>query len=282
MPASVQTQTAFAGAVRADGKADPGVSLRPGGTARHPGCGGGDRRGSRGVAGKRLRVLRFVPDAPLQQADYNLEILLACAEHQGAGGLTPPAVGADRPASIPGTLVLANSSRRRRNGPPTGTPWRAVLLGRFYRAVDGHAHDALVVLTGDDQRVRATADLAGAFVSTAAWASKCSPATPGSTRRQAPRWPSPVPGLSSPTSSWCTTPDCWGRVKCARRRRASGRTSGRDPRAGRGDACLDFAPGDLGNLTELIWAQVGPAGTIWGTPTRWPTTGLSGTLTLPA
>jgi trimethylamine---corrinoid protein Co-methyltransferase len=51
-----------------------------------------------------------VPNAPLAQADYNLEILLACAEHEVPVVYHPhPAMGGNSPCSIPGTLVLANA-----------------------------------------------------------------------------------------------------------------------------------------------------------------------------
>jgi trimethylamine---corrinoid protein Co-methyltransferase len=69
------------------------------------------------VAGGRdaLRARPFVfcasvPSAPLVQADYNLEILLACAEHEVPVVYHPhPAMGANSPCNIPGTLVLANA-----------------------------------------------------------------------------------------------------------------------------------------------------------------------------
>lgn len=69
------------------------------------------------VAGGRdaLRARPFVfcasvPNAPLAQADYNLEILLACAEHEVPVIYHPhPAMGANSPCNIPGTLVLANA-----------------------------------------------------------------------------------------------------------------------------------------------------------------------------
>jgi trimethylamine--corrinoid protein Co-methyltransferase len=69
------------------------------------------------VAGGRdvLRARPFVfcasvPNAPLAQADYNLEILLACAEHEVPVIYHPhPAMGANSPCSILGTLVLANA-----------------------------------------------------------------------------------------------------------------------------------------------------------------------------
>jgi trimethylamine--corrinoid protein Co-methyltransferase len=69
------------------------------------------------VAGGRdaLRTRPFVfcasvPTAPLAQADYNLEILLACAEHEIPVLYHPhPAMGANSPCNIPGTLVLANT-----------------------------------------------------------------------------------------------------------------------------------------------------------------------------
>jgi trimethylamine--corrinoid protein Co-methyltransferase len=51
-----------------------------------------------------------VPNAPLAQADYNLEILLACAEHEVPVVYHPhPAMGGNSPCSILGTLVLANA-----------------------------------------------------------------------------------------------------------------------------------------------------------------------------
>jgi trimethylamine---corrinoid protein Co-methyltransferase len=51
-----------------------------------------------------------VPSAPLAQADYNLEILLACAEHEVPVIYHPhPAMGGNSPCSILGTLVLANA-----------------------------------------------------------------------------------------------------------------------------------------------------------------------------
>jgi trimethylamine:corrinoid methyltransferase-like protein len=69
------------------------------------------------VAGGRdaLRARPFVfcasvPNAPLAQADYNLEILLACADHELPVIYHPhPAMGANSPCNIPGTLVLANA-----------------------------------------------------------------------------------------------------------------------------------------------------------------------------
>jgi trimethylamine--corrinoid protein Co-methyltransferase len=51
-----------------------------------------------------------VPNAPLAQAEYNLEILLACAEYEIPVVYHPhPAMGANSPCNIPGTLVLANA-----------------------------------------------------------------------------------------------------------------------------------------------------------------------------
>jgi trimethylamine--corrinoid protein Co-methyltransferase len=51
-----------------------------------------------------------VPNAPLAQAEYNLEILLTCAEHEVPVVYHPhPAMGANSPCDIPGTLVLANA-----------------------------------------------------------------------------------------------------------------------------------------------------------------------------
>jgi trimethylamine--corrinoid protein Co-methyltransferase len=51
-----------------------------------------------------------VPNAPLVQADYNLDILLACAEHAVPVVYHPhPALGGNSPCNIPGTLVLANA-----------------------------------------------------------------------------------------------------------------------------------------------------------------------------
>jgi trimethylamine--corrinoid protein Co-methyltransferase len=69
------------------------------------------------VAGGRdaLRARPFVfcasvPTAPLVQADYNLEILLACAEYEVPVIYHPhPAMGANSPCDILGTLVLANA-----------------------------------------------------------------------------------------------------------------------------------------------------------------------------
>ena len=51
-----------------------------------------------------------VPNAPPVQADYNLDILLACAEHEVPVVYHPhPAMGGNSPCNIPGTLVLANA-----------------------------------------------------------------------------------------------------------------------------------------------------------------------------
>jgi trimethylamine--corrinoid protein Co-methyltransferase len=69
------------------------------------------------VAGGRgaLRARPFVfcasvPAAPLVQADYNLDILLACAEYEVPVIYHPhPAMGANSPCDILGTLVLANA-----------------------------------------------------------------------------------------------------------------------------------------------------------------------------
>jgi trimethylamine--corrinoid protein Co-methyltransferase len=69
------------------------------------------------VAGGRdaLRARPFlfcasVPSAPLAQADYNLEILLTCAEQEVPVVYHPhPAMGGNSPCNIPGTLVLANA-----------------------------------------------------------------------------------------------------------------------------------------------------------------------------
>jgi trimethylamine---corrinoid protein Co-methyltransferase len=53
-----------------------------------------------------------VPSAPLVQVDYNLDILLACAEHAVPVVYHPhPALGGNCPCNIPGTLVLANADR---------------------------------------------------------------------------------------------------------------------------------------------------------------------------
>jgi trimethylamine--corrinoid protein Co-methyltransferase len=83
-----------------------------------------DRRGlldildAAGIAAGGPEVLRdrpfifcaSVPNAPLSQADYSLEILLACAEHEVPVVYHPhPAMGANSPCDIAGTLVLANA-----------------------------------------------------------------------------------------------------------------------------------------------------------------------------
>ena len=96
VPPEVQTQPAFAGAVRQYCQADPGLPVRPPRSARHPGC--GRRRFAGGAEALRPTPFVFcasVPNAPLQQADYNLDILLACAEHEVPVIYHPhPAMGA--------------------------------------------------------------------------------------------------------------------------------------------------------------------------------------------
>jgi trimethylamine--corrinoid protein Co-methyltransferase len=110
VPPAVQTQTALAGAVRHSAKP---ILVYP-----------YDRAGLLDIleaaalfagSADALRRKPFVfcasvPNAPLQQADYNLDVLLACAEHEVPVVYHPhPAMGANTPASIPGTLVLANA-----------------------------------------------------------------------------------------------------------------------------------------------------------------------------
>jgi trimethylamine---corrinoid protein Co-methyltransferase len=110
VPPAVQTQTAFAGALRQSAKP---ILVYP-----YERAGLLDIleaaaffAGSAGALRERPFVFcASVPNAPLQQADYNLDILLACAEHEVPVVYHPhPAMGANSPASIPGTLVLANA-----------------------------------------------------------------------------------------------------------------------------------------------------------------------------
>ncbi len=110
VPPALQTQTAFAGIVRQTTKP---LLVYP-----------YDRRGlldildaasliAGGDEALRARPFIFcasVPNAPLEQAPYNLEILLTCAEREVPVIYHPhPAMGANSPADIAGTLVLANA-----------------------------------------------------------------------------------------------------------------------------------------------------------------------------
>jgi trimethylamine---corrinoid protein Co-methyltransferase len=110
VPPQLQTQTAFAGTVRRSAKP---ILVYP-----------YDRTGlldildmAEAIAGSAdaLRERPFVfcasvPTAPLVQADYNLDVLLACAERA-----VPviyhahPAMGANSPCNIMGTVVLTNA-----------------------------------------------------------------------------------------------------------------------------------------------------------------------------
>ncbi len=88
-----------------------------------------------------------VPNAPLVQADYNLDILLACAEHEVPVVYHPhPAHGRQQPVQHP---RHAGAGERRLAGgpddPSAQAAGRAVLLRGFHRAADGHADDPLVL-----------------------------------------------------------------------------------------------------------------------------------------
>jgi trimethylamine---corrinoid protein Co-methyltransferase len=110
VPPEVQTQTAFAGAVRHSAKPILVYPYERAGLLDILEAAALFAGGSEALRRKPFVFCASVPNAPLQQAGYNLDVLLACAEYEVPVIYHPhPAMGANSPASIPGTLILANA-----------------------------------------------------------------------------------------------------------------------------------------------------------------------------
>jgi trimethylamine--corrinoid protein Co-methyltransferase len=110
VPPEIQTQTAFAGAVRQTAKPILVYPYERAGLLDILEAAALFAGGADALRARPFVFCASVPNAPLQQADYNLDVLLACAEYEVPVIYHPhPAMGANTPASIPGTLVLANA-----------------------------------------------------------------------------------------------------------------------------------------------------------------------------